>query len=326
MSTTFQVYPTTANIPRLTELLELANEKLHAFLRSLELEITPVIGVRIGEATIESGSSSTLTARWDADYAWFFVTPSEDGGGSDAYFSTVDELVNDMWKEYEDKEGPYAEVFKSLSIGHYWELRRSVGQPAIINATYGFLAAALAELTNGFIYSDDGAWPGPPKRAEQFESEYFNPSKVAYYDKAKWIVYCMDNIVEDYKGESYVSPIRMLVEHEWPFDERVRFAPSGRMLKEGPEEGDQLIIVHSEYFDFPYLVVNRFKVKADLQEWQRIHRDLVIKDRHRIGHLLTSKVADVDLRPLQEERNLTFWANSLLVKDIESLRKQILRA
>ncbi|MFC4104165.1 hypothetical protein [Paenibacillus xanthanilyticus] len=325
MSTTFQVYPTTAYIPQMPELLALANEKLHAFLMPLELEITPVIGVRIGEDIIESGSSSALTARWDADYAWFFVTPNEDGGGSDAYYRTVDELTSEMWEEYEDQEGPYADVFTSLSIGHYWEFRRSAGQPSIINATYGFLAAALAELTNGLIFSDDGAWSGPPIRAEEFGLKYFNPSEAPNYGKLEWYANGLEIIAETYKGKPYVSPVRLLVEHEWPLNERIRYAPSGRTLQEGPNEEDHLVVMHSEYLDFPYLAAQRNVVKADEQDLQRILIHLVIRGSNRIGRLPVKSIEEVERRPILEDRNLAFWANPLLVKDIESLRQQVLQ-
>jgi hypothetical protein len=45
-----------------------------------------------------------------------------------------------------------------LEVGHHWWFRRSAGQSALVNVTYGFLAAALAELSDGLLHSDDNAW------------------------------------------------------------------------------------------------------------------------------------------------------------------------
>lgn len=41
---------------------------------------------------------------------------------------------------------------------------------------YGYIAIALAKLTDGFIYSDDGAWEYSyfPMHAEDFEKIYLN--------------------------------------------------------------------------------------------------------------------------------------------------------
>jgi len=66
---------------------------------------------------------------------------------------------------------------KCFESGFYWAFRRSIGQPAIINLSYGLIAAAFTELTNGLIFSDDGAWDYAifPTSADRFLQSYFNP-------------------------------------------------------------------------------------------------------------------------------------------------------
>jgi hypothetical protein len=67
----------------------------------------------------------------------------------------------------------------SNGMGHYWEFRRSAGQPGIVSVGYGFLAAALQSMTHGFIASFDGAWDEQrfPATADDFLSWYFRPEK-----------------------------------------------------------------------------------------------------------------------------------------------------
>ena len=79
MSTTFEVYPTLTRIPDMTELLTLANEKLHTFLKPFELQQYPTIGVRIGEFFFYEMSAPSMTTDWVEEYVWFFVTPNEYG-------------------------------------------------------------------------------------------------------------------------------------------------------------------------------------------------------------------------------------------------------
>lgn len=326
MSTTFEVYPTKAYIPRISELLALTNNKLHFFLRPFELKISPVIGAQIEEIIIDASSSSLMSTQWESEYAWFFITPNEHGGGTDAYYNTVDETILDIWNEYEDIGDNYAEVLKSLSIGHYWTFRRSSGQPAIINLCYGLLAAALAELTDGFIFSDDGAWPGPPIRAAEFEDRYFKPELSNNYDDASWYARCLNSLSKDYKGKPYKPTVRLLKEHDWPIEQRVRYAPSGRLLQEGPDEGDHLIILHSEYINLPLIIINRTLVKADEEQMHRILFLISFKGGARIGRQPVNKVHEIDLEPILADRDFTFWSNPLLNKYSEDIFRQLTEA
>lgn len=325
MSTTFEVYPTNSYIPKMTELVALANEKLHAFLNPLELTVTPVIQARIGDTFIDGTSSIQWTAQWEVQYAWFFVSPSNDGGGSDAYYNTVDEDIVEIWEEYEDAGERYTEVLKSLSIGHYWTFRRSAGQPAVINLAYGFLAAALAEMTDGYIFSDDGAWPGPPIRAAEFEVQYFNPTLANNYADASWYVQCLTRLTEVYLGKNYVSGVRLLTEHDWPMNQRPRYAPSGRSILEGPDESDRLIILHSQYINFPYVVMNRALVKVDEQVLLRILNLMEIKEGFKLGRQPVNLVQEIDIAPMLADRDFAFWSNPLLILDGESIRRQLIR-
>jgi hypothetical protein len=74
-----------------------------------------------------------------------------------------------------------------------------MGQPAIINLTYGLLAGCLAELTNGLIMSDDSAWDWSlmPATGRDFLDFYFVPERTANSDCQEWASRCMNAIQEE---------------------------------------------------------------------------------------------------------------------------------
>jgi|SRR5262245_39087394 len=93
-------------------------------------------------------------------------------------------------------------INECLANGHHWSFRRSAGQPAIINVAYGMIAGSLAELTEGFIYSDDSAWDYErfPATAQEFFSWYFRPDKAIKAEYAEWAARCIKWIVEELKA------------------------------------------------------------------------------------------------------------------------------
>ncbi len=136
-----------------------------------------------------------------AEYLWLSV----DGvlGGTDV---TCEQISGDDLEYWEDvlSEHPPAialrdDVRQCLASGVYWSFRRSAGQPAIINFAYGILAAALAELTEGFVYSDDAAWDYErfPAKPGEFYEWYFDPEQAIDPDFAKWARDCMAAIAND---------------------------------------------------------------------------------------------------------------------------------
>ena len=56
-----------------------------------------------------------------------------------------------------------------------------MGQPAIVSLYYGYLAIAIAVLTDGIIYSDDGAWDYSrlPIEGKFFKNEYLNIKNIS---------------------------------------------------------------------------------------------------------------------------------------------------
>lgn len=71
-------------------------------------------------------------------------------------------------------------ILKNRKIGYLWQVKRTAGQPAIVSLFYGFVAMALARETDGFIYSDDGAWcyESFPTTWQNLYSEYLDIDKI----------------------------------------------------------------------------------------------------------------------------------------------------
>jgi hypothetical protein len=183
MSTNFDVYPGNSSIPTFSEVIELANRQINRYLMSIGIKTQVTISVKL--QTIEGHKRLHLTHTdkivWsEKNYAWFFF--EKIAGGTDAYFYKNNLFESDIWED-ELRVNPNTtkmqRVIKTcLSVGYHWKFRRSAGQPAIIVLAYGMLAASVAKLTNGFIYSDDGAWDYAmfPAKPDDFFKWYFNPN------------------------------------------------------------------------------------------------------------------------------------------------------
>lgn len=182
MSYIFEVYPSTNQIPSFNKVMELSNQYLAEALKKFEIRQTFSINVSVcnhNDRTVVSTGGEQPAIWTEEEYAWFLL--SDNSGGCDAYCYTVDEETYELWEEnfrITEHMRPYEQQMKNcLETGIYWRFRRSAGQPASLNLAYGMIAAAFAHLTNGLIYTDDGAWDFKmfPTSAEVFLQHYFDP-------------------------------------------------------------------------------------------------------------------------------------------------------
>lgn len=210
MSTTFDVLPRKNYIPTFSEIIELANSYINTYLQNIGI-IEPVSILVNLHKKDESNVREIMMhekVQWDDDsYIWFYLEGKP--GGTDVYFWSFDETELDMWKE-EISNNPriskYAEdILTSINIGYHWNFRRSAGQPAIINLSYGLIAAALAQLTDGLIYSDDGAWDYSlfPTQVDDFISHYFIPEKATNSDYKEWAETCIKLIYKELNEKKF---------------------------------------------------------------------------------------------------------------------------
>lgn len=322
ISTTFEVYPTTLVIPTLVELLKVANQKLRFFLKEYEIQDVPLINVRIEETIITPSELSTFNTQWNAEYAWFYVQPSE-GGGTDAYYHKVDQLTLDIWDDYGDAGDTYLEVKKSLSVGYYWSFRRSAGQPAIINLAYGFIASALAELTEGYLFSDDGAWHGRPMRSKDFDTQYFVPNMANSFGKASWYERCLEDIINEYKGKLFELQYQFLEENKLSYKQRLVYYPSGKLFREGPEAKDRLFVMLSLYGKLPYLFIDRTLISTTEELLVLELRLIDVKEGYRISTHSIKRVLEVCNGIDLDGHDISFWANPLSIENEEGIKKKI---
>jgi hypothetical protein len=137
---------------------------------------------------------------WWADdcYAWFQVPGV--AGGTDAYAWTFDEVRRECVASVAAEHPEFADMTAAaLRVGRYWMFRRSAGQPAIINIAYGQLAGSLAELTGGFVHSEDGAWNYKrlPARPDRFLATYFRPELNPDWENYNWARDCIGRLPEE---------------------------------------------------------------------------------------------------------------------------------
>lgn len=196
MSTTFDVYPGAREIPSFQQLLDRSTAELHRFLASVGIDARPLI-----RASVQNKDRDELVPfdphaplMWsDKNYVWFYL--ADIPGGTDAYFRPVDDLTLECWSELTEPRLKACEelIHKCLEVGHYWSFRRSINQPAIINVAYGLIAASLAELTRGFVFSDDSAWDYErfPALPEEFFRWYFVPQLALRDNFREWSARCI---------------------------------------------------------------------------------------------------------------------------------------
>lgn len=182
MSMTFDVFPGTSDIPLISQVLRKSNRYINDYLMrmGIDRQITLQCGLHTtGDMHMQSTYPDDRLSWTEDQYAWFFV----DGvaGGADCYFWHHSDIDKQGWQEDLCSE-KYSFTMKQRMQGciannHYWNIRRSAGQPAIIVLAYGMVAAAIASETHGLVYSGDGAWDydSLPAEASDFLQHYFRP-------------------------------------------------------------------------------------------------------------------------------------------------------
>lgn len=208
MSTNFEVHPKSTQAPTFRELLDLASVRLNEFLEQHGIDARPVISATLLSTREDKPRPFDLDfpARWGGDkYAWFSIEGVP--GGTDAYCWPIEDGEDSREMLFEEITPRPAAAEKKelieacLNNTFYWSFRRSAGQPAIINVAYGIIAASLAELTEGFVYTSDGAWDYErfPATAPEFFSWYFRPELAIRSEHAEWATRCLELLPEELK-------------------------------------------------------------------------------------------------------------------------------
>lgn len=158
MSTCFNIFPTTAHIPKCKIIIETAVSMFNDFLRSNEIDLDVEYNIREMK---QDGSiiESDLIVHEEGNYTSVEINGI---GTVLLFYGNLTNVDFEMWEEEiainKKAELMRKKILLNKTIGHYWQVKRTMGQPALIGLIYGFIAISIAKYTNGYIYSDDGAW------------------------------------------------------------------------------------------------------------------------------------------------------------------------
>ncbi len=212
MSTTFEVIPVETDSITFRQVLELSERRINSFLKEINSDFEIRLNVTLhdnGEKYVNEIDMDSKFEWKENEYIWFNINGV--AGGTDVYCEEIkdseidpqnpwwrfDEMVSNN-KTISDFE---LKIEKSKSLNRYWWFRRSAGQPGIINIVYGLISASLAELTHGFVWTDDGAWNFEkfPAEPNEFYKWYFKPEFEDHCDSKEWAERCLEGIEEEIK-------------------------------------------------------------------------------------------------------------------------------
>jgi len=178
----FEIFPTKKRKPNCDEIIKYSVELFSEFLK--KEKISQGINITTREVTVDNAVyTNPISLVLKEDSHTVFNLNEE--GEVYVFYHELSDLDKDFLKE-EIQENENAQSVKekidtNLEIGYFWSVKRTMGQPAIVSLYYGYLAIAIAILTDGIIYSDDGAWDYSrlPIEGNVFKTEYLNIEHVS---------------------------------------------------------------------------------------------------------------------------------------------------
>ncbi len=163
MSSSFTVYNLSGNVPSYRCVKELFYSLLTAFLseNGITEELKPSFEL--------ASSNGRFTPVETEEFIWSEHLQQTLWVGfegiADTFYISVfenEQLDWEIWEEISTKESfPKSKidtVRACLSNRFYWDIERTAGCGKVSALIYGFMAASLAKLTNGIVYSCD-YWP-----------------------------------------------------------------------------------------------------------------------------------------------------------------------
>lgn len=213
MSTTINIIPVETCEITYGQIIQIGERNINRFLTSLGIQEKIKLSVNLQDNEETRTNSVDLNSKFELkenEYAWFYI----DGipGGTDGYQKNIEDkeidIENPWWmfdememnnktiKNIEDK------FEKAKKINKYWYFRRSAGQPGIIALSYGLISAGVAELTDGILWADDGAWDFKrfPADSSDFLRWYFRQDMALERETRDWAKRCIEGIIGDLKN------------------------------------------------------------------------------------------------------------------------------
>lgn len=182
MSMSFEIFPTKRQIPRCDEIIQHSALLFSEFMQRENM----AYDIRITAREVSDDKKVCMApVNLVSSQEHHTVFNLNEEGEVYVFYHELTELDREFWKE-ELRENRNARMMEeeiniSLELGYSWSVKRTMGQPAALSLYYGYLAIAIARLTDGILYSDDGAWDCSrlPVGWNAFKKEYPNPDKVS---------------------------------------------------------------------------------------------------------------------------------------------------
>lgn len=188
MSMNFYIFPTKAMRLNCDEIIKYAVNLFSDYLK--REKISQEIHITVREiSTDKEVNTNPICLTSKEDYYTVFNLNNE--GEVYVFYHELTELDKEFWdeeiQENKNAQSMKEKIYANLGIGYSWSVKRTMVQPPLVSLFYGYLAIAIAVLTDGIIYSDDGAWDylRLPIEGKTFETEYLNTENI------------MDTIVKD---------------------------------------------------------------------------------------------------------------------------------
>ncbi len=210
MSTSIDIIPVDTLEITFGDVLIESENQINDFLRSIGINKPVKLSVNLHNDNESYVTSVRLSDNFEwknNEYAWFTI----DGiaGGTDGNHNTlIGDFVdpdNPWWllEMLESNNRKITDIKQKLEkakhLNRLWNFRRSAGQPGIIALSYGLISGSIAKLTNGILWSNDGAWDTEffPIEYPEFFKYYFRPETALTNDDAQWSKECIDSIKEE---------------------------------------------------------------------------------------------------------------------------------
>ena len=178
----FEIFPTKKKKPNCDEIIKYSVELFSEFLK--REKISQKIDVTAIEVTADNAVyNNPIYLVLKENYHTVFNLNEE--GEVYVFYRELTKLDKSFWveeiQENENAKSIKKKIDTNLKIGYSWIIKRTMGQPAIVSLYYGYLAIAIAILTDGIIYSDDGAWDYSmlPIEGKAFKTEYLNIENIS---------------------------------------------------------------------------------------------------------------------------------------------------
>lgn len=182
MSMSFEILPTKRKMISCDEIVKCSTQLFRRFLNKEKiLHNINIITKEVTENNEVHISPAILTLKEN----FYTVFNLNEEGKAYVFYHKLTKLDKDFWnEEIQNNNRAYSlreKIDANLKAGYFWSVNRTIGQPAIVNLYYGYLAIAIAVLTDGIIYSDDGAWDYSrlPAEGKAFQEEYLKIESIS---------------------------------------------------------------------------------------------------------------------------------------------------